>query len=132
LPLPRSALIISHLSYFDYFAEQNQRKPKEKQYIPVGEVFTRTLDTLSARENIRWKGEEKEDLIRSRSEIQAWEGTAEGLAKLRTKYIVYVSLNSALGHPHLSALELHPHQWCDKENDRHGMVDGSSLRSLLL
>ena len=124
LLLTRSTtLISSHLSYFDYCVEQRKRKPEEKQYVPIGEVFTRTLDTLSARKNIHWHDKEKEELIKSWSEMKAWEDTAEGLAKLRTKYIVYVPFNSALGHPHLCVLELHPHQWCDKDNDRRGMVD---------
>ena len=109
LSLTRSALISSHFSYFDYFAEQRQRKSEEKQYLPVGAVFTLTLDTLSARENINWADEEKEGLIKSWSEMKAWEDTAEGLAKLRTKYIVYVSLNSAFGYTRLCVLELHPH-----------------------
>lgn len=124
LLLTRSALISSHLSYFDYFAEQRKRKPEEKQYVPIGEVFARTLDTLSARENINWGDEEKEELIKSWSEMKAWEDTPEGLAKLKTKYIVYVPLNSALGNPHLCVLKFHPHQWCNKDNDRRGMVDG--------
>src|SRR5258706_13606239 len=89
------ALISSHPRYFDYFAEQRKRKPEEKQYVPIGEVFTLTLDILSARKNINWHDEEKEELIKSWSEMKAWEDTAEGLAKLRTKYIVYVPLNSA-------------------------------------
>jgi len=88
LPLTRSALISSYLSYFDYFAQQKKRKPDEKQYVPVSEVFARTLDALSGRENINWDCEEKEKLIKSWSEMRAWEDTAQGLAKLRTKYIV--------------------------------------------
>jgi hypothetical protein len=119
-----SALIGSHLSYFEYLAKQKKRKPEEKQYIPVGEVFVRTLDALSGRENINWDDEEKEVLVRSWSAMKAWEDAAQGLAKLRTKYIVYVSLTSTLGHHHLRVLELHPHQWYDKDNDRRGMVDG--------
>lgn len=94
--LTRSTLISSHLSYFDYCVELRKYEPKEKQYVPIGEVFTRTLDTLSARKDINWHDEEKEELIKSWSEMKAWEDTAEGLAKLRTKYIVYVPLNSAL------------------------------------
>lgn len=90
--LTRPALIGSHFSYFDYFAEQRQRKSEEKQYVPVGEVFTLTLDTLSARENINWADEEKEGLIKSWSEMKAWEDTAEGLAKLRTKCLSQFSL----------------------------------------
>lgn len=123
LLLTRLTLICSHLSYFDYCVEQGKREPEEKQYVPIGEVFTRTLDNLSSRRKIKWNDEEKEELIKSWSEMKAWEDAAEGLGKLRTKYIVYVPRNSALGHPHLCVLELHPHQWCGKDNDRRGMVE---------
>jgi len=106
LPLTRSALTISRLSYFDYLAEQKQRKPEEKQYVPVGEVFIRTLNTLSAGENTIWEGEEKEDLIKGWSEIKAWEGTVEGLAKLRAKYVSSHKLHCSA--PPTYALYLHP------------------------
>lgn len=117
-----SALIGPHLSYFDYFAEQKKRKPEEKEYIPVSKVFARTLDALSARKNINWDDEEKEELVKSWSKMNAWEDTVQGLARLRTKYIVYVPLSTTVRHPHLRVLELYPHQWCHKHNDRHGMV----------
>jgi 2-haloacid dehalogenase len=90
-------LIVSHFSYFDYFAEQEKRRPEEREYIAVSEVFARTLDTLSGRKNIKWDDEEREELVKSWSKMKAWEDTAQGLAKLRTKYIVYVPFNAPLG-----------------------------------
>ena len=118
----RLELIGSTLSYFEYFAEQRKRRPEEKEYIPVSEVIARTLDALSGRKNINWDDEEKEELVQSWFKMKAWEDTAQGLAELRTKYIVYVPLSTTVEHPHLRALEFYPHQWHRKHNDRHGMV----------
>jgi len=96
LLLIHSALIGSRLSYFGHVAEQKGRKPEEKEYIPVSEIFARTLDALSGRKNINWDDEEKEVLVMSWSNMKAWDDTAQGLAKLRRKYIVYVPVNSAV------------------------------------
>lgn len=71
---------------FTFVAELVARNEPQ---MPTKDVYDKTLSRISDGKNLQWSEQQRFNLIRSWSELPAWDDTAEGIARLRKKFIVY-------------------------------------------
>lgn len=71
--------------FFTFVAELAERN---KPLMSMNDVYDKTLARISQSKNLQWSEQQKSALIHSWSELPAWGDTAEGLARLRNKFIV--------------------------------------------